>query len=690
MSSVNIGQILLNQFRVDAFVASGGMGAVYRVWDLKRNVPLAMKVLHADLAEDPSVFRRFKREANALKKLTHPNIVPFYGLYETSDFAFLLESYIDGPSLKDVLRKRSGKPMPLYEAVTYLKALSAALGYAHANGVVHCDVKPGNVMIDRGGNIYLTDFGVARHSESTTTTLGSAGTPAYMAPEQIRGEPVGPATDVYSLGVLLFEIVTGQRPFRGDEKSTESAGQTAGERIRYGHLAIPPPDPRLVNPAVSYGLAQVILKALAKDSAERYQNAREFFIETCKAAELNPDSLADRVTPPDKLAPVVVSEGNRVIQTSAEWPSTTVAQPVDQSKRRQNTWLALGGGILLVIITIFGFRSISGSVGSTPIAMMGNFSTRTTAIDILVTPTKPFQPTLTPVPIRMNTSLPLPTITASPTPTGDAPWGKIVYTCQVYQDINRNQLCIINADGSGFRQLTDTSSNYYASVAPDGESVIFPSFRTGHWELYELNLRSNNLTQITYESSEFSGPEISPDGKMIVATRNLDNLQRIWMMNRDGSNLHQVVGMTNDCLDPVWSPEGNQILFACGPLDQKQLFIVDATGANIRQISSVPDLRGRSDWSPLGNEIASYMGPQWQRELVVFDIDGANRKYLTDGGNNLAPSYSPDGKWITFTSYMDRFGDNDGCEIYIMRVDGTDIRRLTNNSYCDYQPRWGP
>jgi len=151
-----------------------------------------------------------------------------------------------------------------------------------------------------------------------------------------------------------------------------------------------------------------------------------------------------------------------------------------------------------------------------------------------------------------------------------------------------------------------------------------------------------------------------------------------------------VVGMTNDCLDPVWSPEGNQILFACGPLDQKQLFIVDATGANIRQISSVPDLRGRSDWSPLGNEIASYMGPQWQRELVVFDIDGANRKYLTDGGNNLAPSYSPDGKWITFTSYMDRFGDNDGCEIYIMRVDGTDIRRLTNNSYCDYQPRWGP
>src|SRR5512143_580903 len=114
-----IGQILLEQFRVDAFVASGGMGAVYRVWDLKRNVPLAMKVLHADLAEDPSVFKRFKREANALKKLAHPNIVPFYGLFQTADFAFLLERYIDGPSLRDILRQEKGKPLTIAEAMAY-------------------------------------------------------------------------------------------------------------------------------------------------------------------------------------------------------------------------------------------------------------------------------------------------------------------------------------------------------------------------------------------------------------------------------------------------------------------------------------------------------------------------------------------------------------------------------------------
>jgi serine/threonine-protein kinase len=195
--SISIGQTLLNQYRVDAFIASGGMGAVYKVWDLKRNVPLAMKVLHSDLAEDPSMFKRFQREANALKKLAHPNIVPFYGLFQTLDFAFLLEHYIDGPSLKNILKQKQGKPMEVREALPYLKALCAALGYAHSYRVVHCDVKPGNVLIDHGGIVFLTDFGIARNAESTTTTMGAAGTAAYMAPEQIRGEAVSPATDVF-------------------------------------------------------------------------------------------------------------------------------------------------------------------------------------------------------------------------------------------------------------------------------------------------------------------------------------------------------------------------------------------------------------------------------------------------------------------------------------------------------------
>jgi serine/threonine protein kinase len=296
MSGNLIGQVLLNQFRVDAFVASGGMGAVYKVWDLKRNVPLAMKTLHPELAEDPAVFKRFKREARALQKLTHPNIVPFYGLYQTHDFAFLLEAYIDGHSLRDILRSRNGQPLLLSEVLVYLKALSAALGFAHAHDVVHCDVKPANVMLDQGGNIFLTDFGIARHADSTSTTMATVGTAAYMAPEQVRGEPVNAASDVYALGVMLFEMLTGARPFRGTESGTESAGATANERIRFAHLHLPPPDPRSLQPDIPESIASVIQKSLAKTPSERYSSTNDLLVSILEAAGINLSDIPDRAS----------------------------------------------------------------------------------------------------------------------------------------------------------------------------------------------------------------------------------------------------------------------------------------------------------------------------------------------------------------------------------------------------------
>ena len=361
MSSNLIGKVLLNRFGVDAFIASGGMGAVYRVWDQQRNVPLAMKVLHAELAEDPSILKKFQREARALKKLAHPNIVQFYGLYQTLDFAFLLERFIDGPSLKAILHQQKGKPLPVADALSYLKALCAALGYAHASGVVHCDVKPGNVMVDRGGNIYLTDFGVARHAESTTTTLGMAGTPAYMAPEQIRGKAVVPATDVYALGVILFEMLTGQRPFRGVEEGTEKSGATAHERIRYGHLHLPPPDPLTINPAIPPALVKVILKAICKEPTERYRSARDFFTAVCAAVSVTPEEVADRIVVPDLPTAPDYSSGREVIPPSMPATTRGPARPV-------LPWV-LGGGMLFIVlggvatVVILAIMLFSGDLG---------------------------------------------------------------------------------------------------------------------------------------------------------------------------------------------------------------------------------------------------------------------------------------------------------------------------------------
>lgn len=293
MNTTLVGQTLLDQYRVDAFIASGGMGAVYRVFDLKRNVPLAMKVLHAELAGDPSIFKRFEREARALKKLAHPNIVPFYGVYQTQGFAFLLVRFIDGQTLKEVMRAYSHKPLPLLEAFVYVKALCAALGYAHANQVVHCDVKPANVMVERSGTIYLTDFGIARNAESNATTLASLGTAAYMSPEQIRGESVTSAADIYALGVLLFELLTGLRPFRSQEQGTEKSTETTNEYIRSLHLNAAPPDPASLNPEITPALAQVVLKALSKEPYDRYETTQALLNAACAAAGLKVEDIPD-------------------------------------------------------------------------------------------------------------------------------------------------------------------------------------------------------------------------------------------------------------------------------------------------------------------------------------------------------------------------------------------------------------
>jgi Tol biopolymer transport system component len=182
-------------------------------------------------------------------------------------------------------------------------------------------------------------------------------------------------------------------------------------------------------------------------------------------------------------------------------------------------------------------------------------------------------------------------------------------------------------------------------------------------------------------------PAASPGGNLIALTRSDGVNPSIWVMNRDGTDPRQVAA---PAWDAAWSPDGTQLLHASDRSGEIRMHVVDLDGSGIRSVLEVEGLRGRNDWSPTGAWLATYAGESWNREIMLFDLAGEEIVQLTNGGNNLAPSFSPDGKWITFTSYMDRYRDDDGCEIYIMRVDGTDLRRLTDNEYCDWQPRWGP
>jgi len=405
MSSL-IGKKLLDTYRVDEFIASTRTSVVYKAWHLQGNAPLAIKVLRMDLTEDPSAIKLFQREARALEKLSHPNIVPFYGLHQSSIGLFLVEKYIDGATLKDLIRKRDNKIFSINDTLIFLKAICTALNYAHNYGVVHCDIKPGNIMIDRSGKIYLADFGVARHAESTTTTIGAAGTPAYMAPEQIRGNMVTVETDIYSLGIMVYEMLTGKRPFTGGGTESQSSGTTAAERVRSAHIASKPPDPRSINPQISEPVSIIILRCLEKNPENRYSSSMEFLDAICDAAGIVPNNIADRI-PLDLL--------NFGESTESKTKGFLKKIPL---------WVSITGIILLfscILLTGFGLvnaiNSLVSITSETPTVMITNTQEFIPSITIQFSPfpTSSSTPTITDIPT--NTTLPTKQPTYTPRPT---------------------------------------------------------------------------------------------------------------------------------------------------------------------------------------------------------------------------------------------------------------------------------
>lgn len=285
--------------------------------------------------------------------------------------------------------------------------------------------------------------------------------------------------------------------------------------------------------------------------------------------------------------------------------------------------------------------------------------------------------------------------TTKPTPvpspsSADQLSGHIVFTCQLFKVQSMDQICIMNADGSGMRRLTtEKKRHYYPAFAPNGQSVVYSSYLEQNvYEIYNLSLNDGSVEKLTDKLGVLTAPEISPDDTAIIFSRGDPDSgkQQIMIMDRDGKGARKIASGW----DPTWSPDGKQILFASGMEGGVQLFIANRNGKAAHKITNLPAIRGRSDWSPDGQFIVTYSGSSWNREVYILNADGSNVHQLTpSGGNSQGPSFSPDGKWIAFTAYFDQYGNDHGCEIYVIRIDGTDLRRLTNNDYCDYQPRWG-
>src|SRR5256885_2941209 len=248
-----VGQVFSNRYRIEREIAQGGMAEVYLGRDQLLDRPVALKALHPEYAREPTFVERFRREAQAAANLNHPNIVAIYDWGQESGTYFIVMEYVEGRSLRDLVRSES--PLEPNQAAEITAEIASALAFAHRNGVVHRDVKPGNVLITPQGNVKVTDFGIARAgaSDGLTQTGSVMGTATYFSPEQAQGLAVDGRSDVYSLGVVLYELVCGGVPFVADSPVS----------VAYKHVREDPVAPSLRNPDVPPALEQIILSALA-------------------------------------------------------------------------------------------------------------------------------------------------------------------------------------------------------------------------------------------------------------------------------------------------------------------------------------------------------------------------------------------------------------------------------------------
>jgi serine/threonine protein kinase len=260
-----VGTLLSGRYRLDAQIGSGGMSTVYRAFDTVLERQVAIKLMHREIASESDQLERFRREARAVAQLNHPHVVGVIDAGEDDGTPYIVFEYVEGETLKDRIR-RFGR-LPVGEAVAYAIEIARALGAAHDHRIVHRDVKPQNVLIDEEGAAKVTDFGIARSltEEGLTADGRVLGTTDYVSPEQALGQDVGPQSDLYSLGVVLFEMLTGDVPFHGENQVA----------VAMKHVREELPDVQLRRPEVSSALAAVVDRATAKDVEHRYGSDRE-------------------------------------------------------------------------------------------------------------------------------------------------------------------------------------------------------------------------------------------------------------------------------------------------------------------------------------------------------------------------------------------------------------------------------
>src|SRR5271157_1108228 len=484
------------------------MATVYRAYDPRSDREVAIKVLPQEMLHDAQFRVRFEREAKTIAMLEHPAIVPVYDFGEEEGQPYFVMRYMTGGSLSDRIKKG---PFPVQEAAAIFEHLAPALDEAHSKGIIHRDLKPGNILFDQYNESYVSDFGIAKLSESQTNVTGSSiiGTPAYMSPEQAQGEGIDGRSDIYGLGVILFEMLTGTQPYHGDTPMS----------VVLKHITEPVPHILDVKPDLPSAVEQVIETAMAKDRDQRFPTVKAMAEALSAVARGESPDMKTIIAAARVVAPkgdTIQAQKKTVVSKRGEGIPVAPESPAPRPKT--GLWIGIGAAVLVVGLAVVGGVFLLRNHLPTAAA-----STQTTVVG-LASPIPPTQGPNATAPSSFPTDTPRSSIaTALPpsaTPAATLAALPVVGGADQIAFLNGNNVWMVAVDGSGLTQLSaDGGDKHDLQWTPDGQSVLYINGKC----IQMINVVAKSLpsTLTCFVEAQFlESFQISPDGKYVAISLN--------------------------------------------------------------------------------------------------------------------------------------------------------------------------